>query len=153
MSSDRSLWKNRPTLGQIISGTKCDRDKQNISTERGCQSDRVEHKKGPNRITICQEWVSIEGKFLTIFKYGSAPPPRLISFFILSTWIVFHVDFNTSSTLPCLKHYSSSCNEETYEIISNLMYNFIPKCVFNLWKFVHNNPIDSPEYSWIYYAN
>ncbi len=26
-SNDRFLWKNRPTLGQIISGIKCDRDK------------------------------------------------------------------------------------------------------------------------------
>ncbi len=38
--------------------------------------------------------------------------------------------FNTFSTLPFLKHYSSSHNEETYEMISNLKYNFIPKCVF-----------------------
>ncbi len=29
--------KNRPTLGQIISGTKCDRDKQIFSAEKGCQ--------------------------------------------------------------------------------------------------------------------
>ncbi len=28
VSNDRFLCKNRPTLGQIISGTKCDRDKQ-----------------------------------------------------------------------------------------------------------------------------
>ncbi len=35
MSNDRFLWKNRPTLDQIISGTKCDRDKQSFSTERG----------------------------------------------------------------------------------------------------------------------
>ncbi len=27
VSNDRLLWKHRPTLGQIISGTKCDRDK------------------------------------------------------------------------------------------------------------------------------
>ncbi len=67
VSNDRFLWKNRSTLGQIISGIKCGRNK--------------------------------------------------------------HVDFNTSSTLPCLKHYSSSRNEETYEMIPNLMYNFIPKCV------------------------
>ncbi len=25
--NERFLWKNRPTLGQITSGTKCDRDK------------------------------------------------------------------------------------------------------------------------------
>ncbi len=37
MSNDRFLWKNRPTLGQIISGTKCDRDKQIFVAERGGQ--------------------------------------------------------------------------------------------------------------------
>ncbi len=29
--------KNRPYLGQIIAGTKCDRDKETFSTERGAQ--------------------------------------------------------------------------------------------------------------------
>ncbi len=29
--------KNKPTLGQIFSGTKCDRDKQIFSVERGGQ--------------------------------------------------------------------------------------------------------------------
>ncbi len=34
VSNGRFLWKNRPTLGQIISGTKCDRDKPIFSAER-----------------------------------------------------------------------------------------------------------------------
>ncbi len=34
VSNDRFLWKNRPALGQIIFGTKCDRDKPIFSTER-----------------------------------------------------------------------------------------------------------------------
>ncbi len=42
-----------PNLGQIISGTKCDRDKQFFSAVRG----------------------SIPGKSPTTFKYGSGPPP------------------------------------------------------------------------------
>ncbi len=32
-------WKNRPTLGPNISGTKCERDKLIFSAERGGQSD------------------------------------------------------------------------------------------------------------------
>ncbi len=32
----------KPNLGQSISGTKCDRDKLNFSTERGGQSNRDE---------------------------------------------------------------------------------------------------------------
>ncbi len=48
MLNDRFLWKNWPTLGQIISGTKCDRYKQIFSVERVGQYDRVEHTKGPN---------------------------------------------------------------------------------------------------------
>ncbi len=39
------LWNDRLTLGQIISGTKCDRDKQIFSAESGGQYDRVGHKK------------------------------------------------------------------------------------------------------------
>ncbi len=35
VSNDRFLWKNRPTLGQIICGTKCDRDKLIFSAEQG----------------------------------------------------------------------------------------------------------------------
>ncbi len=34
VSNDRVLWRNRPTLGQIISGTKCDKDKPIFSAER-----------------------------------------------------------------------------------------------------------------------
>ncbi len=37
VSNDIFLSKNRPTLGQIISGTKCDRDKPIFSVERGVQ--------------------------------------------------------------------------------------------------------------------
>ncbi len=44
VSNDRFWWKNRPTLAQIISGTKCDRDKHIFSAERGGQYDRVGHK-------------------------------------------------------------------------------------------------------------
>ncbi len=33
----------------------------------------------------------------------------------------------------CLKHNSSSRNEETYKMIYNLMYNFILKWYINLW--------------------
>ncbi len=40
---NNTLWWNiRPTLGPTISGTKCDRDKQIFSAERGGQSDCVE---------------------------------------------------------------------------------------------------------------
>ncbi len=37
VSNDRFLWKNIPTLGQIISGTKWDRDKPIFSAERESQ--------------------------------------------------------------------------------------------------------------------
>ncbi len=40
------FWdKNILTLGQIISGTKCDRDKLIFSVEREGQCDRVGHRK------------------------------------------------------------------------------------------------------------
>ncbi len=34
VSNDRIVWKNRPTLGHIISGTKCHRDKPIFLAER-----------------------------------------------------------------------------------------------------------------------
>ncbi len=37
VSNNRFLWKNKPTLGHIISGTKCDRDKLIVFVERGGQ--------------------------------------------------------------------------------------------------------------------
>ncbi len=37
VSNDRFLWTNRPNLDQIISWTKCDRDKQIFSAQRGGQ--------------------------------------------------------------------------------------------------------------------
>ncbi len=40
---NNTLWRKiRPTLGPSISGTKCNRDKQIFSAERGGQSDCVE---------------------------------------------------------------------------------------------------------------
>ncbi len=37
-SNDRFLWKSKPNVGQIISGTKCDKDKPIFfSAERGGQ--------------------------------------------------------------------------------------------------------------------
>ncbi len=42
VSNDRFMWTNRPTLGQIISGTKCDRDKQIFFL----------HKEGVNKIDL-----------------------------------------------------------------------------------------------------
>ncbi len=42
-------------------------------------------KKGPNGIGKCKKWESIEWSFPTIFKYGSAPSPGLIRFFIVAT--------------------------------------------------------------------
>ncbi len=74
-SNDRFLWKIRPILAWIISGTKCDRDKLIFSAERGVQLDRVGHKKGTQLDRKMSKKGSIEWKFPTIFKYGSAPPP------------------------------------------------------------------------------
>ncbi len=64
------LVKYRPTLGQIISVTKCDRDKQIFFAEREGQYDRAGHKKGPNGIGKCQKQGPIEWRFSTIFKNG-----------------------------------------------------------------------------------
>ncbi len=56
------MWKNRPTLDQIISGTKCDRDKPFFLQKL----DRVGHKKGPNGIGKCLKWGSI-------YRWSSPP--------------------------------------------------------------------------------
>ncbi len=73
-SNERYLWKIRQIFAQIISGTKCDRDKLIFSAEREGEYDRVGHKKGPNEIGKCQKRRSIERKLPTMFKYESAPP-------------------------------------------------------------------------------
>ncbi len=42
LNNNTFWWKIRPTLGPIISGTKCDRDKPIFCPEGGGQSDRVD---------------------------------------------------------------------------------------------------------------
>ncbi len=61
-------------LGQIISGIKCDRDKPIFLQKEGVNKIELGMKKGPNGIRECQKRGSIEWKFPTMFKYGSAPP-------------------------------------------------------------------------------
>ncbi len=79
VSNERFLWKIRPTLGQIISGTKFDKRQTDdyFLVEREGQKEGIGIEKGPNGIGKCQERGSIGRKFPTIFKYGSAAPlPR-----------------------------------------------------------------------------
>ncbi len=78
--------KNRPTLGQIISGTECDRDNLIFSAERGVNKIELGIKKGPKGVGKCQKRWSIEQKFTTIFKYGSVPPlPQDSDFMMLQS--------------------------------------------------------------------
>ncbi len=76
-SNDRFLWKIRPTLGQIISGTKCDKGKPIFffCRKRWVIKIKLGIKKGPNGIGKCQKWGSIEWKVPTMFKDGSDPLP------------------------------------------------------------------------------
>ncbi len=67
--------KNRPTLGQIISGTKCVEKNRFFLQNEGVNKIKLGIIKEPNGIRKCQKRGSIEQKFPTIFKYGSAPPP------------------------------------------------------------------------------
>ncbi len=46
-SNDRFLWKIKPSLGQIISGTKYDRDNPIFSVERGVNKIALGIKRDP----------------------------------------------------------------------------------------------------------
>ncbi len=68
-----SKWSNvrfgqkiRSTLGQIISGIKCDRDKLIFFIERGGQQDRIGHKRGWKMKKMV--------KLLTTFKLWKCSP-------------------------------------------------------------------------------
>ncbi len=72
-SNDRFLWKSWPTLGQIISRTKCDRDKPIFFLQKERVNKIELGIKSDNGIGKCQKRGSIiERKFPTMFKYGSA---------------------------------------------------------------------------------
>ncbi len=98
MSNDRFFWKNRLTLGQIISGTKRDRDKLIFSPQRGGQYDRVGHNKGPNGIGKCKKRGSIE-------RSGSSPPsssmnaPHPLGVLLTKTYFIIYVGFKLKITI------------------------------------------------------
>ncbi len=65
------------------------------------QKERVNKIKwGIKRDQIGSENVNIVEVPHHLQVWECPPPPGLIRFSIMATWIVFHVDFNTSSPLP-----------------------------------------------------
>ncbi len=67
--------KIRPTLAQIISGTKCDRDKLIFSAERGSQLDRVGHKKGTQSDRIMSKTGVNRAEVPHHVQVWECPPP------------------------------------------------------------------------------
>ncbi len=65
-------WKTRTTLDQIISGTKCDRDKLIFYIERRVNKIELVITKVSNGIGKCQKKGSMVGKFPSTIKYGSS---------------------------------------------------------------------------------
>ncbi len=65
--------ENIPTLGQIISGTICDRDKQIFLQKEGVNKIKLGIQKDPMGSDMSKTGVN-RVEVPTIFKYGSAPP-------------------------------------------------------------------------------
>ncbi len=58
------MWSN---VGQIIYGTKCDRDKPIFSTEQSGQYVRAGHKREPIEIEKCKQEGQSQGSFLPLW--------------------------------------------------------------------------------------
>ncbi len=140
------------TLGQIISGTKCDRDKQIFLQKEGFNKIKFCIKKGPNGIGKCQKCGSSPPS--TSMGVPTPPPPRAHKF--------LHSGYlnSVSCRFQHLFHPLPVWNTIQVAAIKKLMRWCLIWCIIlsqnvslYVWKSVYYNPNDSAEYSWIYYAN